>query len=74
VGTTPALAGPQVYTYSIVHPVYGDIGTLTDTIDRDFRTVEDETPIDFVLQNAAAAADAAPVAASKRHAPAAPTP
>jgi hypothetical protein len=33
-GATPALAGPQVYTYSIVHPFYGEIGTLTDTIDR----------------------------------------
>jgi hypothetical protein len=30
----PAVAGPQVYTYSVVHPIYGDIGTLTDTIDR----------------------------------------
>jgi hypothetical protein len=30
----PALAGQQVYVYTIVHPYYGDIGTLTDTIDR----------------------------------------
>jgi hypothetical protein len=30
----PAVAEPQVYTYSVVHPIYGDIGTLTDTIDR----------------------------------------
>jgi uncharacterized protein DUF6134 len=34
VGTSPALAGQQVYTYSVVHPIYGDIGTFTDTIDR----------------------------------------
>jgi hypothetical protein len=33
-GDSPAYAGPQVYTYSILHPFYGDIGTLTDTIDR----------------------------------------
>lgn len=33
-GVAPALAGPEVYTYSVVHPIYGDIGTLTDTIDR----------------------------------------
>ena len=33
-GATPALAGPQVYTYSVLHPIYGEIGTLTDTIDR----------------------------------------
>jgi hypothetical protein len=30
----PALAGQQIYTYSVVHPIYGEIGTLTDTIDR----------------------------------------
>ena len=30
----PVRAGQQVYTYSVVHPFYGEIGTLTDTIDR----------------------------------------
>ena len=30
----PALAGQQIYTYAVVHPIYGDIGTFTDTIDR----------------------------------------
>jgi hypothetical protein len=30
----PALADQEVYTYSIIHPTYGDIGTLTDTISR----------------------------------------
>jgi hypothetical protein len=34
-GAAPAVAGPQVYTYSVLHPIYGEIGTLTDTIDRD---------------------------------------
>lgn len=33
-GAAPVLAGQQVYTYSIIHPFYGDIGTFTDTIDR----------------------------------------
>jgi hypothetical protein len=33
-GATPALAGQQVYSYSVVHPTYGEIGTFTDTIDR----------------------------------------
>jgi hypothetical protein len=33
-GAVPALAGKQVYVYSILHPFYGEIGTLTDTIDR----------------------------------------
>lgn len=32
--TAPALAGQQVYTYSVVHPIYGEIGTFTDTIER----------------------------------------
>jgi hypothetical protein len=33
-GALPALAGQQVYIYSVVHPIYAEIGTLTDTIDR----------------------------------------
>ncbi len=33
-GALPALAGQKVYTYSILHPFYGHIGTLTDTINR----------------------------------------
>ena len=33
IGVAPALAGQQVYIYTILHPYYGDIGTLTDTID-----------------------------------------
>lgn len=33
-GIAPALAGQQIYTYSVVHPIYGEIGTFTDTIDR----------------------------------------
>src|SRR6202040_1604481 len=34
VGAAPVLAGQQVYIYSVVHPFYGEIGTLTDTVDR----------------------------------------
>jgi hypothetical protein len=34
VGATAAQAGQQVYTFSVVHPSYGKIGVLTDTIDR----------------------------------------
>lgn len=30
---TPASASQQVYTYAVIHPVYGEIGTFTDTID-----------------------------------------
>ncbi len=33
-GATPALAGQQVYIYSVVHPIYGEIGTFAETIDR----------------------------------------
>ena len=33
-GAAPAFAGQQVYTYTVVHPIYGEIGTFTDTIDR----------------------------------------
>jgi len=35
VGATPTLAEQQLYTYSIMHPIYGQIGTLTNTINRD---------------------------------------
>src|SRR5512134_2617496 len=31
---TPAPAGQLVYTYAVRHPLYGKIGTFTDTIDR----------------------------------------
>jgi len=30
----PAHASEQVYTYSVVHPIYGEIGTFTDSIER----------------------------------------
>lgn len=29
----PALAAPKVYVYSVMHPSYGRIGTMTDTVD-----------------------------------------
>jgi hypothetical protein len=31
--------GKQVYTYTVSHPVYGNIGTYTDTIDRTAETI-----------------------------------
>lgn len=33
-GAAPAHAGQQVFTYTVVHPVYGEIGTLTDSVER----------------------------------------
>jgi hypothetical protein len=33
-GGTPVRAEQQSYTYAVMHPFYGRIGTLTDTIDR----------------------------------------
>jgi hypothetical protein len=45
-GATPGLAEQQVYIYSVVHPIYGAIGTLTDTIDRS----PDATRIDTRLR------------------------
>lgn len=41
-GAAPALAGPEVYTYAVLHPVYGKIGTLSDTIDRNSETTRIE--------------------------------
>lgn len=45
-GPIPTLAGQQVYVYTIMHPFYGEIGTLTDTIDR----TADVTRIDSRLR------------------------
>ena len=36
---TPELAGQLVYTYAVRHPLYGKIGTFTDTIDRQTETM-----------------------------------
>ena len=36
---TPVLAGQLVYTYAVRHPFYGEIGTFTDTIDRNPETL-----------------------------------
>src|ERR1700680_3842223 len=33
-GATPAVGGPQVYTYSVLHPTCREMGTLPETIDR----------------------------------------
>lgn len=42
----PALAAPKVYVFSVMHPTYGRIGTLTDTVDRS----ADGTRIDLQLR------------------------
>jgi hypothetical protein len=31
--SAPAMAGEQIYTYTVLHPVFGDIGTFVDRID-----------------------------------------
>jgi hypothetical protein len=38
----PAIDGQLVYTYAVRHPFYGEIGTFTDTIDRDPETMRIE--------------------------------
>lgn len=45
-GAAPARAEPQVYVYTVLHPTYGRIGTLTDTVDRS----EDKTEIESKLR------------------------
>lgn len=45
-GAPPAQAEPQVYVYTVLHPTYGRIGTLTDTVDRS----EDKTQIESKLR------------------------
>ena len=45
-GAAPASAEPQVYVYTVLHPTYGRIGTLTDTVDRG----EDKTQIESKLR------------------------
>ena len=37
-GAAPGASGPQIYNYSVLHPIYGRIGTLTDTINRSSET------------------------------------
>ena len=44
--TAPALAGQQVYTYLVLHPIYGEIGTFTQAIDRN----QEATRIDAHLR------------------------
>ena len=36
----PALSDQMVYTYAVRHPLYGEIGTFTDTIDRKPETMQ----------------------------------
>jgi hypothetical protein len=45
-GAAPAQAAPKVYVHSVMHPTYGRIGTLTDTVDHS----ADGTRIDSQLR------------------------
>jgi hypothetical protein len=49
-GAAPVVAGPQVYTYSVLHPIYGEIGTLTDTIDRGPETTRIDTHLRIAVK------------------------
>ena len=50
VGAAPALADQQVYIYSVIHPLYGDIGTLTDTIVRGPETTRIDSRLRIVVK------------------------
>lgn len=46
----PAFAGPDVYEYRVEHPVYGDIGTYTNIIDKSGNTADVETKLNIVVK------------------------
>ena len=50
VGAAPAWSGQQVYTYSVVHPLYGEIGSRTDTIDRSPETLRIDSRLRIVVE------------------------
>ncbi|HYB09224.1 MAG TPA: DUF6134 family protein [Alphaproteobacteria bacterium] len=48
---TPALAASQIYEYRIVHPVYGDIGTYTNVVEKKAGDVTDvQTKLDVAVK------------------------
>lgn len=49
-GVHPALAGPDVYEYRIEHPVYGDIGTYTNIVDKSGSEADVETKLNIVVK------------------------
>ena len=49
--STPVLAASQIYQYRIVHPVYGDIGTYTNVVEKKSGDVTDvETKMDVAVK------------------------
>jgi len=46
----PAAAGQQVYVYSVLHPSYGRIGTLTDMVDRGSGTMRIESNLRIAVE------------------------
>lgn len=49
-GIRPALAGPEVYEYRIEHPLYGDIGTYTNIVDKSGAEADVETKLNIVVK------------------------
>jgi hypothetical protein len=46
----PADAGREVYTYRVIHPTYGDIGTYTNTVDRSGEDANVQTELKIVVK------------------------
>lgn len=46
----PALADPQIYEYRVEHPLYGDIGTYTNIVDKSGDTANVETKLHVVVK------------------------
>jgi uncharacterized protein DUF6134 len=49
-GVRPALAGSDVYEYRVEHPVYGDIGTYTNIVERSGTEADVETKLNIVVK------------------------
>src|SRR5947199_8007249 len=49
-GAASALAGQQVYVYTVVHPSYGEIGTRTDVVDRGPDAMRIESHLRIVVE------------------------
>jgi Family of unknown function (DUF6134) len=50
INSTPLLAAPQIYEYRVVHPVYGDIGTYTNIVQKAGDTTEVESKLDVEVK------------------------
>jgi Family of unknown function (DUF6134) len=47
---SPARASREVYTYRVLHPTYGDIGTYTNTVDRSGDDAQVETELKIAVR------------------------